>query len=49
MGFEILFQALAARNGNKFAEWQFLALRYARRTPAPLVEEAATYKPTSNA
>ena len=49
MGFGILFQAIAVRNGNKFAETQFLALRCARGTPAPHVEEVATCKPTSDA
>ena len=49
MGIGTLFQAVAARNENKFAETQFFALRCARCTPTPLVEESATCKPTSDA
>ena len=41
-GIGILFQALAAHTENKFAQTQFLALRCARYTPAPLVEDATT-------
>ena len=45
MGGRILFQAAAARNGNKLAKMHFF-VRRARCTPAPLVQETATFKPT---
>ena len=48
MGIGNLFQAASERIEKKFAEIQFLALCCARCTPAPFVEEATTYKPTSD-
>ena len=49
MGFGNFFQAVAARTEKKLQETQFLAIRCVRCTPAPLVEAAATCKPTSDA
>ena len=50
MGLEILFQAVAARNENKFAEIAVScpALRK-MHIGIPCIEEAATCKPTSDA
>ena len=48
IGIETLFQAVAARNRNKLRKCSFFALRCARCTPVPLVEEATTCKPTSD-